>query len=203
MTDDRDLAQVRETGVKLGPREPEPPQRRGPARRQQQIRPPQPPVQRSAVLPVLQVETHDLLSGGQVLVVAGAHPGQRVPARRLDLGHGSPHSAKPGRRRRTRQVHGQREDPYAPERRGPAIPLPTPCSHTDDYLPWAVPSSRAERGGSTPANLPGRDPRPLRLCPLFVISSYQSSCCVPYSLAFALTFGRPHPVPAVPAGLPR
>src|SRR5215211_7019901 len=95
MSDDRDLAQLWKTGVKLGPRESEPSQRRGPTRRQQQIRRLQPVVQRSAVLLVLQVETRDFLSGAQVLVVAGAHPGQRVPARRLDLDRGRPHSAKP------------------------------------------------------------------------------------------------------------
>jgi hypothetical protein len=74
MSDDRDLAQSWKTGVKLGPRESEPSQRRGPTRRQQQIRRPQPVVQLSAVLLVLQVETHDLLSGAQVLVVAGSTP---------------------------------------------------------------------------------------------------------------------------------
>ena len=50
-------------------------QRRGPARRQEQVRPLRLVIQRSVVLLVLQVEAHDLLPDAQVLVVAGTHPG--------------------------------------------------------------------------------------------------------------------------------
>lgn len=103
MPDDGDLAQARETCTQLGPRKPEPSQRRGPARRQQQIHRLQPIVQGSTVLSVFEVESHHLLPDAQDLVVAGAHPGQRVPARRLDLDDRRPisHSlhaaAEPGR----------------------------------------------------------------------------------------------------------